>query len=517
MKLDINSLPDDPVILKKIVLDLAGQIERLQHQLREAARARFGPRSEKVDPAQLQLFLDEAQAKLRALGAAPAPVREAPPKPNGHGRKPLPEHLPRKVVQHDVPEAELTCAQCGQKLAKFGEEVTEELEFAPASFFVREHRRAKYACKSCQGSVVTADLPPRPIEKGLPGPGVLAQVAVSKYADHLPLYRLEGIFARHGVEVRRSTLADWIGQTADLLAPIVEEMKKDTLRSKVVQTDDTPVPVQDDEKEGKTRKGSLWVYRGDEDHPHTVYDFTPTHSRDGPMRYLGDYSGYLQADAYKGYDAIFQNEKVVEVACWAHARRYFFEAQSTDPPRSKAALGYIQRLYHVEELAKNLSAKARGLLRREQSRPILLEFKQWLDAQGLLALPESEMGKAIGYALGQWSALTRYIEDGDLAIDNNAAENALRGVAIGRKNWLFAGSDAGGRRAAILYSLIETCKRHDIDPFEYLRDVIDRVLTHPASRVAELIPSNWKALRIAAGRRGSEKSRPGAVAASARR
>lgn len=316
-------------------------------------------------------------------------------------------------------------------------------------------------------------------------------------ATHLPLHRLEGIFERQGVDLSRSTLCDWVRDSATLVEPIVRAMGREVLASKVIHTDDTPVRVQDRLHPGGTREGRLWVYIGDRDHPYTVFDYTPNRKRDGPAHFLDRYRGYLQADAFSGYDGIYAGGQVIEVACWAHARRKFYDAQTTDSQRAAAALAFIRQLYAVERQARDLGPEKRRELRQEHSRPVLERFRQWLDAQALAALPQSPMGQAIGYALGQWTALCRYLDDGDLAIDNNASERQLRAVAVGRKNWLFVGSDRGGRRAAIAYSLMATCKRHGVNPFAYLRDVLERVATHPSSGIAVLFPPNWKAAQQA--------------------
>ncbi|MFC1806571.1 IS66 family transposase [Planctomycetota bacterium] len=497
MTLDFDNLPDDLAFLKQMVHDLAvalrDQQERtkqLEHQLALLRRHQFGRKSEKIDPAQLLLAFAQLEDDAEL---PPPPEPSAKPAPKGHGRKPLPEDLPRERIEHDLPPEGKRCGKCGSTLEKIGEDVSRQLDYVPASFVVREHVRLKYACKACEESVVLAPLPPQPIEKGLPGAGLLAHVLVSKYADHLPLHRLEGIFKRQGVEIARSTQCDWVRDSATLLEPIVREMAREVLASKVIHTDDTPVRVQDRLRRGRTRQGRLWVYRGDRDHPYTVFDYTPTRKRDGPATFLEGYKGYLQADAFSGYDGIYAGGHVVEVACWAHARRKFHDAKTTDSSRAHIALAIIRQLYHVERRARELGPKKRREMRQEHSRPVLDHFRAWLDAQALAVLPQSPMGQAIGYTLGQWTALCRYLDDGDLAIDNNAAERELRAIAVGRKNWLFLGSNRGGRRAAIAYSLIATCKRHDIDPFAYLRDVLERVATHPSSGIAVLLPPNWKA------------------------
>jgi transposase len=329
-----------------------------------------------------------------------------------------------------------------------------------------------------------------------PGPGLLAHVAVSKHADHLPLYRQEGIFERHGVALSRQTMCDWMRRCAQLVSPLFDLMKERVLKSKVMQTDDTPVGVLDPTLP-RTRLGRVWTYVGDDHHPYTVYDYTPNRSRDGPQAFMEKFSGFLQADAYSGYDQLYQDaeREVIEVACWAHARRKFYEAQSSDLMRSTVMLAYIHLLYDVEREARDLKLDMEGrlALRQAKSKPILDDIQAYLERERPLVLPKSPEGQAIAYALSNWKALVRYSEDGDLEIDNNGAERSLRGIAVGRKNWLFFGSDNGGRTAAVLTSFITTCKRLDIDPFAYLRDIFERISTHPQSRLTELLPDQWRA------------------------
>jgi len=357
--------------------------------------------------------------------------------------------------------------------------------------------RPKYACARCQQGVVQAVLPARPIEKGRPGPGLLAHVVTSKYADHLPLYRLEQIFERHGVQITRRTLSEWNGAVADLLEPIVRAMHREQVcQSPWIQCDDTTLDVQDPSRAPEIRTGHLWVYRGEAGE--AVYDFTWSRNRDGPLKMLANYRGYLQADAAPAYDDVFaQHPEIVEVGCWAHARRYFKEAMPTAAVACAQALAIIGQLYGIERAAsdKHPDACARQRLRQEQARPILDKLYAYLQEQRATALPKSPLGTAVGYALRNWTALTRYTEDGRLKVDNNGAEQALRPIVLGRKNWLFAGSEAAAHRTAILCSLVQTCKHLQINPFVYLRDVIERVSTHPARLVLELTPREWKRLR----------------------
>jgi transposase len=478
-------------------------IDKLSHQLELFRRYLYGRRSEKLDPAQLMLeFASWAKAMNDAPSAtaasttpdaAPTPAPDARPR-RGHGRKPLPALLPRHRIEHTLPDAECACRTCGRTLVKIGEETSEQLDYQPASLFVIEHVRFKYACQACEGNVVTTAMPAQPIDKGRPGPGLLAQVITAKFTDHLPLNRQAEIFARHGVDLSRQTLCDWVGAAADLLVPVYRDLTASVLSSKVVHTDDTPVPVLDPDRRA-TRDGHLWVYVGDQTPADLVYDYTPNRARAGPAAFLGEFRGYLQADAYGGYDALYATGRIVEVACWAHARRYFWDAKSADAARALLALGFIRELYRVEADARERAADGRRALRHERARPILERFKQWLDEQADVVLPKSPIGEAVIYARKQWPALIRYVDDGDLAIDNNVSERALRKICVGRANWLFCGSDEGGRRAAILYSIVATCKEHGLDPWAYLSDVLARIPTHPDRRRAELLPRNWKAAR----------------------
>jgi transposase len=508
-----DSLPTDLETAHQLIRELLETLrkqtvlnEHLQHQLEKLLRRIYGRKSEKLDPNQLLLFAREI---LEATGVDPAtappaadaqpaePVGQADPlKKNGHGRKPLPKSLERRRKVHEVPPEQLPCPDCGAVRIRIGEEIREQLEFIPASLVVIEHVRPKYACKDCQANVVIAERLPEPIEKGLPGPGLLAQVIVSKYADHLPLYRQEGIFRRHGVELSRQTMCDWMAVSAELLEPIVKEMHREIKKSRVIQTDDTTVPVLD-RSLGKTRTGRLWDYLGDRDHPHVVYDYTPDRSSEGPLRMLEGYEGYLQADAYSAYDTLYAGKQIIEVGCWAHARRKFDEAKTSDAVRAHVALAMIQRLYTVEKDGKDLDDEAREAVRKDQSKPILKEIHTWLLQEKDRALPRSPISEAIGYALNHWQALERYTEAGWLSIDNNASERGMKPVAVGRKNWLFAGSDAGGKTAATLMSLCATCKNLGVDAFAYLRDVLERISTHPARRIGELLPNQWKKARAA--------------------
>lgn len=509
MEIDRNNLPRDPDTLQQMVVGLLKEadireryLRRVMNYLEKLLRWRYGPRREKVGD-EKQLFLFSVAMVEKNRDVPPAEIatvpREKARRP-GHGRRRLPKHLERRRVEYDLREDEKVCPHCRGNLKPMGEEVSERLEYIPASLHVIEEVCRKYACeKGC--TVVTAQKPMRPIEKGLPGPGLLSHVAVSKYADHLPLFRQTGMFERDGITLSRSTLCGWMGACAELVKPLYLLMKEKAMKSKAVQTDDTPVAVFDPDLT-KTRLGRIWTYVGDKDHPHTVYDFTPTRCRDGPIKFLEEFKGYLQADAYSGYEALYKTagRDVTEVACWAHARRKFYDAQSSDLMRSMIMLAYIRLIYGVEREAKDLDLDAIGRkrLRQEKSVPILGGIKTYLEREQTQVLPKSPEGQAIAYTLSNWEALIRYCEDGDLEIDNNGAERSLRGIAVGRKNWLFFGSDRGGETAAILNSLIMSCKRNQLDPFAYLKDVFERISAHPMSRLEELLPDRWQASRESA-------------------
>jgi hypothetical protein len=344
--------------------------------------------------------------------------------------------------------------------------------------------------------VWTASKPPQPIEKSTAGASLLAQVMVAKFIDHLPLHRQEQMFERHGVNISRKTMGGWLGQCADLLKPLYESMKGVLFQSKVIGTDDTSVKVLD-KKLPFARTGRIWPYYGDQAHPVIVYDYTPTRERAGPEKFLEGYRGYVQADAYGGYDAFFKDPSrgLIEVGCWAHARRYYHKALESDRPRMGPALLFIAQLYQVERQARTLSAGKRLELRQLQSRSILDKLHGYLLEIQAEILPKSPSGRAVRYTLKNWAALTRYCEDGDLAIDNNATERAIRGVAIGRNNWVFFGSDNGGTTAAVLRSFLATCQRVGVEPFAWLKDVLSRIAEHPIHRLAELLPHHWASTR----------------------
>jgi transposase len=510
-ELHTQTLVEQNRVLEKKLAAALRENEWLRQRLTRYLRRMFGSKAEKIDLAQIKLPFDELLdiAAAEHQDEPSAAVLEAADDEEGtttqkkrkgaHGRKPLPKDLPRMRVEIHPEEHERICTCCKEPLIAIGEEITEELDFQPATMTVTEHVRVQYACKRCEEGVVIAPLPPRVIEKGRPGPGLLAHILVSKYADHLPLHRLESIFERHGVELSRQTMCDWVAAASEPLSRIVAEQKKSVRASFTIHSDDTSLLCQENFSGAGKRRSFLWAYVGDRSE--IVYDFTLSRERDGPERWLAGWEGYLQVDGYAGYNRLFASGKVIEVACWAHVRRKYFDALASDSTRASLMLALIQRLYRIESHAKELAPAERAALRREEATPILSEIRARIDEDARTVLPKTDLGEAVTYATNQWDALVRYVEDGRLDIDNNEVERALRCVAVGRKNWLFAGSPKGGERAAVIYSLVSTCKLLGIEPFAYLRDVLQRLPTHPRDRIAELTPRAWQAARAAAAAR----------------
>jgi transposase len=494
---DPRTLPEDAELLKQMLVDVTAQLDRTERLLRQLLQAKTGRKSEQLSREQLALFAAEAGLAIPEPEAEPDeddsddPPPQATGESKARGRKPLPRHLERQRIEHDLPEAEKHCADCDQDLRRIGEELSERYEYLPARMQVIEDACFTYAC-AC--TVKTASKPAQPIEKSTAGASLLAQVIVSKWADHLPLHRQAKMFARHGIELSDQTLCGWTAQCAELLQPLYERLKRHVLSSKVVGTDDTPVKVLD-RKLPQARKGRIWPYVGDRDHPAVVYDYTGTRERAGPEEFLKNYRGHLQADAYVAYDAFFTkpDRGMVEVACWAHARRHFHQASENDPSRMRTVLLLIAQLYAVERAARQrgLRGEELRLLRQHGSRPVLERLRAYLIEIQAQLLPKSEAGQAVAYALKNWTALTRYCENPDLAIDNNATERSLRCFAVGRNNWTFFGSDRGGRTAAVLRSFVTSCELVKVDPFAWFQDVLSRIAAHPMTKLDELLPHHW--------------------------
>jgi transposase len=516
---DPDQLPDDPVLLKRMILELLATLaetrherEQLQQRLHLLLQRLYGRKSERFDPHQPLLFADlQSSESLPAADATEAARSASQPSKqknrHPHGRKPLPKNLRHVQEHHRLTEAERACPKCGTPRVEVGTETTPQLDYQPASLFVRDHIEHKYACPCCskQGAsqMIEAKKPAQPLGKGSPGAGLLAFVIVTKYFDHLPLYRQEALFARQGLELSRSTTCDWMAGCARCLQPLYDILKRTVLQSEVLWTDDTPVKLQGGDP-NETKQSRLWVYRGDAQHPYNVFDFTPNRQRDGPQQFLQDYRGYLQADAFSGYDALYLpvadtgQARIQEVACNAHARRKFYEARGSDATRAHQALAYYGQLYEIERQAKDQSDALRLQLRRDLAVPILEKMQIWLQEQQNQVLPKSKMAEAISYALNQWPALCRYTEAGFLTIDNNAAEREMKQIAIGRKNWLFFGSPQGGKTAAILYTFTSTCRRLGVEPWAYLQDVLTRLPTTAPEQLPDLLPDRWRAAQTPA-------------------
>lgn len=465
-------------------------IAHLQSQFEALKRLVQGARSERFIPAgtddQLPLFEGAVTAGTPVIET----VRSAPVPVNVPGRKPVretfPSHFRREVIVLE-PAVDTT------GLVKIGDEVTETLDYRPGKVVVIRHERPKYVDPAdASRGVLIAPLPARPIDKGIAEAGLLAHVVVEKHCDHLPLYRQAERFRREGIVLSDSTLGGWVRQVADLVTPLHAALAAEARSSGYLQADETPIPVQDENKKGTTHQGWMWLYHAPEAGL-VIMDYQPGRGRDGPRAWLEGFEGTLQTDGYGGYNGIENGKNITRVACWAHARRYFFEAKGSSPEKAEHILREIGLLYDVERTLREAKAlpDERVRMRREHSRPVLERMKVYLDADH--SLPKSPFGKARTYALTRWTELTRYIDDGRLEIDNNLIENQVRPLALGRKNYLFCGSHDAARRSAVIYSLLATCKRHGVNPWEWLTDVLKRIPTHPAKRVSELLPHRWSA------------------------
>jgi transposase len=532
MSMATAELPGDPAALRAFAVSLQAEltekdlaiaardaeihaktlhIEKLKIQLAILRRVRFGRSSEKLDRdiEQLELLigeLEEGQAEslarsVAATSSSPgssASVRCDRQRP---GRKPLPEHLPRETVLH---EPSCSCPSCGgTALTRIGEDEREVLEYVPSYFKVVRHVRPKMSCRACE-TIVQASMPSLPIERGRPGPGLLAHVLVSKYCDHLPLYRQTGIYARAGVELDRSTLADWVGYAVFLLAPLAEAVGRHARAGPAVHADDTPVPVLDPGR-GTTKTGRLWVLVRDERPwaspvpPAAFYLYSANRKSEHAEVLLRPCRGYLHADAYAGFKGLYDPDpatnkaRLVEVACWSHARRKLYDVHlATASPIARDALEQIGELFAIEREISGRTPEQRLTVRRQRSLPLLDALKLFLDTALARISRKSSLAQAIRYATTRWEPLSRFTGDGRLELSNNAAERAIRPLSLGRKNYLFAGSDTGGQRAAVIYTLIETARMNGLDPEAYLADVLARIADHPANRIDELRPWSWK-------------------------
>ncbi|MBT4823420.1 MAG: IS66 family transposase [Lentisphaerae bacterium] len=482
-------------------------VAKLQHQIEKYIRRIYGSSSEKYDPNQLFLDLILQNSGNQPTDPAPAaPELEQPPSPTKplckhtpHGRLPIPDHLERHIIELDVDEDQKVCPETGEPLVLIGYDESEKLEYTPGCIRVNVYRRPKYGSpdrsKSVKVGVVSAPMPDHPIDKCKADIGLLSHIIVSKFCDHLPLYRQDGIFLRdEGITIPRSTQCGWLMQTYEAIQLLGGVLKDVIFESDVLFTDDSVIPLIEKGR-GSVRQARLWVYiRGDPAPALAVYDFTIDRRKSRPIDFLGDYIGYIHADAYSGYDELFRKEGVIEVGCWAHARRKFDEAKNSRPLEATEVLGRIAQLYQVEKLCLSQSPDERRALRQEKAVPLLDGLFQRLRDLRPNTLPSEPLYTAIGYALNQEKALWRYLEDGRLELDNNTAENAIRPLALGRKNWMFVGSERGGKAAALYLSLIQSCKACDVNPWEYFNDMLRRIMSHPANRLRELLPDQWRPL-----------------------
>jgi transposase len=519
--LDPATLPDDIATLKAMVVAMTtaqseadALVAHLKLTIAKLQHAKYGPSSEKgaaiLD--QLELQLGElvemvAEGKVAAEIAAPGqavPAPEPAPEPDKPARRPLPPKLPRERIVHTAPCA---CRHCGgAALAKLGEVTTETLEYVPESWKVIAHVREKFTCRTCE-KITETPAPNHPVARGRAGPNLLAQVLFNKYRAHLPLNRQSDIWAKQGIDLDVSTLADWVGACAATLSPLVAEIGKHVLAAERIHTDDTTVPVQ---AKGQCTTGRLWTYVRDDRPfggaaaPAALFHYSPTRGAEHPEKHLAAYSGIMQADAYAGYNGLYAAGRqvggkagpIIEAACWAHGRRKFFElANLQKAPVAIEAVRRIDELFAIEALIVNKTAAERLGVRQDRSKPLADALAAWLRGQRRKLSSKSPVAKAIDYSLKRWPAFTRFLDDGRICMSNNAAERAVRGIAVGRKNWTFCGSDSGGRRAAAIYTLIETCKLNDVDARTWLADVLARLPDHPARQITDLLPWNWKPLQ----------------------
>ena len=529
----IDSLPDDVEALKTMLMaERAARIEaevkarnaeaeaharallieQMKFMIAKLRHERYGQSSER------SAFIEQLELKLADLeenaSAAEAAAEIAAGRAREHkievqaferkkpARRPLPEHLPRERVVEPAPTA---CSCCGgTTLRKIGEDITETLEAIPKQWKVIQHVREKFSCRACE-TISQPPAPSHPIARGRAGPHLLAQVLFGKYGLHLPLNRQSAAFAREGIELDVSTLADWVGACSATLMPLIEAIQAHVFAAERIHADDTPVPVL---AKGKTRTGRLWTYVRDDapfgglDPPAAAFFYSRDRSGEHPERHLASYAGLMQADAYAGFNRLYETSRkpgpIIEVGCWAHARRKYVDlARLAKAPIALEAINRIDELFAIEREINGASPDRRCAVRNERGRPLMLEFETWLRDQRAKLSSKSETARAIDYSLKRWTALTRFLDNGKLCISNNAAERALRGIAVGRHNWTFAGSDEGGRRAAAIYTLIETAKLNGVDPQAWLADVLARLPDHPARRIAELLPWSWQAQNLA--------------------
>jgi transposase len=521
-----ESLPDDPATLRQLILQQGARIAELQsqrdqleldkmllqHRLDVLLKQAYGPRADRIDPAQIMLeFAD-------GLDTRPVNPADLPPEASAaaatrrvrRGRRNLAAFEDLEVMQKvvDLPEDQKPCPACGQMRQRMGQDTRWLLERIPARFVRIEEIRCKYVCTACEQAaaetgpqIAVADKPVAPIDKGLAGPGLLAYIATAKFADFMPLYRLEGIFERMGFAIDRATMCVWMRDIAELVLPLYQLLIQRALASHIIATDDTVLPML---APGKTKKARIWIYRGDDDHPYNVFDFTISRGRDGPAQFLKDFHGALQADAYGGYEGICVGGGITQAGCWAHARRKFVDTQMLAPAITGPAMEFIGQLFAIERTAQGLRPQDHLALRHQKSMPVLAVLHERLLAWKDSLLPKHPVAGAVGYVLNQWGPLTAFTKDPTIRLDNNLAEQQMKRIAMGRKAFLFVGNERGGQTAAILSSLTSTCQRHGIDPERYLTQLLANLPSTPISQLDQWLPDVWKKRQVVAKAPASE-------------
>jgi len=500
-----EKLPTDVATLQTLVAGQSQKITALEQELSQLKRMIFGQKRERFVPdvpeeqMSLEGLFDQIGVEIPGFAESKEQISyERRKVQKGHGRKPIPDDLYREKIMLEVSDEDKICSCCGTTKKHIGDDITEELEYKPAVFFVNQYVKPKYACPKCPDQGITmAAMPQRPIEKGVAGAGLLSYILVSKYVDHLPLYRLQQMFLRYTIDINRSTMSGWIAEICSYLDGIYRAMHEELIKkSFLIQADETTLKVQDKNVKDKCDLGYLWPYVGDG--KLAVFEFKDSRGRAGPSDFLSGYTDrYLLSDGYAGYNQVINQNRLMHLMCWAHARRKFYEVKDLEPEFVSKVLSLIKDLYSIEREADELKLdyNQRKDLRLDKSKTLLSKIHALLINPGKIILPSNKVSIAIGYTLNHWSQLSKFLDDGRLPLDNNLVENSIRPVALGRKNWLFAGSPEGAKRMAIIYSLVATCKLNKINPYEYFHDILPRIASYPSKNVSDLIPTTWKEIK----------------------
>lgn len=498
----------DHETLVGMVVRMGEQISQLSEILQTLVREKHAPKTERFEhPDQLRIFEGEQPAtdttaetaselKPEDASTSVGAVSPAKKKKPGHGRNPMPSHIEHEPIRGSLPCGDdLTCKHCSKLLVMINEVIrNSRYEYKPASVFIQDFITTVFQCQGCGHTLTVEPDLPQTIENGTAGPGLIAEIATARFEDHMPLHRQEQRFARMGVSIARSTMVGWLNTAAIRLKPLYDRMHALLLLAKIIATDDCPVKVQDRKKKNNVKIGRVWTYRGDDEHPFNLFDYTEGRGRTGPKTFLKGYNRYLQGDCFSGNLALCAETGATFAACWAHARRYFIKALPNNKVACEEILLLMAQLFEIDRTARelNLSTEETTIMRQQESAPILVKIKKWLDEQSLVALPKSSFGKAVHYSLNNWTELNNYMLDGDLRLDNNLAEQEMKRIAIGKKNWYFIGSDDAGKHSAVLLSLISTCKRHGVNANDYLKDVLQILTADPQADLDPLLPQNWK-------------------------